>query len=193
MIRRPLLLLAYLASSAAAFSAPLGAEIIVSVKNQTMTLFAAGQCKAQFPVSTSKFGIGNTPGSYRTPLGIFRVESKVGSNAKSGSVFKGLRFTGEILSPNAPGRDPIVTRVLCLRGVESANSNARRRGIFIHGTPEENRIGKPASYGCIRMKSSDIIQLYEVLPVGSRVIITDAAQPTLANPGVSDGDEDWFR
>jgi lipoprotein-anchoring transpeptidase ErfK/SrfK len=86
-------------------------------------------------------------------------------------VFKSRRPTGEVLPPNAPGRDPIVSRILWLQGTEYANRNAYRRFIYIHGTPEEWRVGSPASFGCIRMKSNDVIDLYSRVGVGAEIEI----------------------
>src|SRR4029450_7873334 len=99
---------------------------------------------------------------------------KIGDNAPLGAVFKDRIRTGEILAPNAPGRDPIVTRILWLRGREAQNANAFGRYIYLHGTPEERRIGTPASYGCIRMRSTDIIQLYNIVGAGAAVTIGNA-------------------
>ncbi len=100
-----------------------------------------------------------------------KIARKIGSGAPSGAVFKSRRRTGEVLRPNAPGRDPIVSRILWLQGTEYKNRNAYRRYIYIHGTPEERRIGRPASYGCIRMKSRDVIDLYRRVGVGAEVKI----------------------
>jgi lipoprotein-anchoring transpeptidase ErfK/SrfK len=101
-------------------------------------------------------------------------------------VFKDRRRTGEIIAPDSPGRDPIVTRILWLRGREAQNGNALARNIYIHGTPEERNIGLPVSYGCIRMRSSDIISLYQIVGWGVEVTIVDAplaaAIPTPALP-----------
>jgi lipoprotein-anchoring transpeptidase ErfK/SrfK len=83
-------------------------------------------------------------------------------------------MTGEILPPNAPGRDPIVTRILWLRGLEKSNAHAHDRNIYIHGTPEERFIGRPASYGCIRMRSADVAQLFNAVPVGTRIEVANA-------------------
>lgn len=130
---------------------------------------------AQFPVSTSKFGLGDRPRSYATPLGALAVAGKVGAGARLGTVFKGCRPTGEVLRPNAPGRDPIVTRILRLRGLQASNARAYSRGIFIHGTPQECRIGQPASYGCIRMRSRDVMQVFDEVAVGTRVQIINAS------------------
>jgi lipoprotein-anchoring transpeptidase ErfK/SrfK len=126
-----------------------------------------------FPVSTSKFAIGDWPGSRGTPLGELEIAKKIGDSAPSGTVFKDRRPTGEILVPDAPGRDPIVTRILWLRGREAQNANAYGRYIYIHGTPEERNIGKPASYGCIRMRSRDVIQLFDIVGWGAKVTIVN--------------------
>ena len=149
-------------------------SILVSVPEQKLVLLQNGLRVAQFPISTSKFGLGDRSRSYATPLGALAVASKVGANAPQGAVFKGRRFTGEVLRPNAPGRDPIVTRILHLRGLESRNARAYGRGIYIHGTPQERLIGRPASYGCIRMRSKDVVKLFNAVPVGARVDIVDA-------------------
>lgn len=171
-------------------------EIVISIKNQTMSVMEGRKCTAEFPVSTSKFGLGDRFHSFRTPTGTFAIDRKVGGNLPLGAVLKGLNFTGEVLQPDAPGRDPIVTRVLCLRGLGSDNRNAAARGIYIHGTPEESRIGQPASYGCIRMRSRDIVQLFNAVPVGARVTITDTpAGSRLASSTVKTDPhgDDWFR
>src|SRR5436190_1980502 len=115
--------------------------VIISVAEQKLAILENGLPVAEFPVSTSKFGVGDRPRSFATPLGALAVADKVGAGARLGTVFKGCRPTGEVLRPNTPGRDPIVTRILRLRGLEAANARAYARGIYIHGTPEERRIG----------------------------------------------------
>ena len=110
-----------------------------------------------YPVSTSKFGLGDWPGSYRTPLGELEVTQKIGDGL--------ARSTAD-----SPGRDPIVTRIIWLRGCEPQNANAFVRDIYIHETPEERNIGLPVSYGCVRMRSSDIVNLFDI--VGGKQMIT---------------------
>jgi len=134
-----------------------------------MDVYYRGQFMARYPVSTSQFGLGDHPGTCATPLGRLTVAQKIGDGAPLGMVFKNRRPTGEILVPNAPGRDPIVTRILWLKGVEPQNRNAYGRCIYIHGTPVENQIGKPVSYGCIRMRSQDVLHLFTTVGVGTRV------------------------
>lgn len=149
-------------------------HVIISVKDQKMALLDKGALIATFPVSTSKFGLGDWPGSKRTPLGEMEIADKIGGGAAPGTVFKSRRRTGEIVAVDAAGRDPIVTRILWLRGREAQNANAYPRDIYIHGTPEERNVGLPVSYGCVRMKSLDVIRLYEIVGEGARVSIVDA-------------------
>ncbi|MCB1087716.1 MAG: L,D-transpeptidase, partial [Verrucomicrobiae bacterium] len=106
-------------------------------------------------------------------LGAFQVAKKFGDQAQPGTVFKDRRPTGEIVAPNSPGRDPIVSRILWLKGLEAQNANAYGRYIYIHGTPEEQNIGMPASYGCVRMRSRDVIDLYNIVGRGARVYIVN--------------------
>lgn len=148
-------------------------EIIVSVADQELALIAHKKTLARYPVSTSKFGVGDDIGTYRTPLGTMYVSAKLGDGLPAGAVIRSRVATGEVIAPNAPGRDPIVSRVLWLRGKEDQNRNARERCIYIHGTAEEKRIGRRASYGCIRMKSKDVIALYARVHIGTPVKISE--------------------
>ena len=136
-------------------------RLIVSVPDQKMLVLTDGKPEAIFAVSTSKFGTGDREGSYATPLGHLCVRKKIGDGAALGTVFHSRKPTGEVIPPNAPGRDPIVTRIIWLDGLEPHNRNAFSRCIYIHGTPQEAMIGTPASYGCIRMRSADVMKLYE--------------------------------
>lgn len=145
--------------------------MLVSVRDQKMLLVKNGKPVKAYPVSTSKFGLGSKRGSRRTPLGEHVVAKKIGHGAPSGAVFKSRRRTGEVIKPDSPGRDPIVTRILWLSGRESHNRNTYGRCVYIHGTPEERNIGRPASYGCIRMKSKDVIDLYKRVGEGAKVEI----------------------
>jgi lipoprotein-anchoring transpeptidase ErfK/SrfK len=158
-------------SNSNSFSGDTRNKMIVSVRDQTMLLVRDGNPVKTYKISTSKFGIGDRPGSNCTPLGRLQVAKKIGDKAPIGGVFKSRRPTGEVLKPNAPGRDPVVTRILWLTGTESRNQNAFRRTIYIHGTPEENRLGSPASYGCIRMGSRDVADLYNRIGTGADVFV----------------------
>jgi lipoprotein-anchoring transpeptidase ErfK/SrfK len=153
-------------------------RVIISVRDQKLMLLQNGTRIATYPVSTSKFGLGDSLGRMTTPLGCLQVAKKIGDQAPAGAVFHNRRFTGEILRPNAPGRDPIVTRIIWLRGLEAQNAHAYDRCIYIHGTPEEKTIGRPASYGCIRMKSTDVAALFSRLPLGAMVQIVPDRLPS---------------
>jgi lipoprotein-anchoring transpeptidase ErfK/SrfK len=171
---RPLLIgiltcLSWLPSFAASFDR----TAVVSVRDQKIAIIENGFTLARFPVSTSRYGIGDRFNSYATPIGDMEIAGKIGEGAPLGAVFKNRRMTGEILTPNASGRDPIVTRILWLRGLEAVNANAFSRNIYIHGTPVERLIGRPASYGCIRMRSRDVVELFDMMPVGGRVQVTE--------------------
>lgn len=153
-------------------------DVVVSVKEQKLAIYNRnGFASKEYPISTSKFGLSDKPGTYGTPLGLHEVVAKIGHGAPAGAVFKSRHWTGEVIKPDSPGRDPIVSRILWLRGMESINRNAYSRCIYIHGTAEEKNIGKPVSYGCIRMKSRDVIDLFSRLPIGSRVLVTREALP----------------
>jgi len=156
----------------AAHAAPLSADMIVSVPDQVLALVDRGKLIARYSISTSKFGTGDSAASYRTPLGTLFVSAKVGDRLPAGAVIKNRIPTGEMVGVDAPGRDAIVSRVIWLRGMETQNQKARDRCIYIHGTPEERRIGNPASFGCIRMRSRDVIDLYDRVHIGTHVVIT---------------------
>src|SRR5207249_6000893 len=169
-MRRPLAVIFSFISIAPAFAVTpvdTSSQLIVSVRDQKLMLVQNDGKVAIYPVSTSMFGLGDAWGRMTTPLGYLAVEKKIGDNAPVGAVFHKRRLTGEVLQANAPGRDPITTRIIWLRGLEAQNAHSFQRGIYIHGTPQEKMIGRPASYGCIRMKSKDVANLYEQVPLGA--------------------------
>ena len=147
-------------------------EIIISVPDQELAVIDRGKVISKYAISTSKFGLGDGNGTYRTPRGTLFVSAKFGDHLPAGAVVKNRVPTGEIVNANAPGRDAIVSRVIWLRGMEQQNCSARDRCIYIHGTPEERRIGTPASFGCIRMHSRDVIGLYDLAHIGMHVTVT---------------------
>ena len=173
MLRPVAVILSVISATSAFAIAPLDTsnQLIISVRDQKLVLLRNGSKVATYPISTSMFGLGDAWGRMTTPLGYLAVEKKIGDNVPVGAVFHKRRLTGEVLQPNAPGRDPITTRIIWLRGLEAQNAHAFQRCIYIHGTPEEKKIGRPASYGCIRMKSKDVAELYDQVPVGAVVQI----------------------
>ena len=163
--------LALLAPAARAYD--VGTRVVVSIRDQRLALVSNGEIVAKFPISTSRFGEGDDFRSYKTPTGTLVICDKIGDRLLPGAVIKRRAPTGEILKPNAPGRDPIVSRVLWLRGIEGETRHAYERCIYIHGTPEERRVGTKASFGCVRMRSQDVIALFDQVRVGTRVTISE--------------------
>jgi len=159
----------------------LNTRVIISVRDQKLMLMENGVVAATYPVSTSKYGLGDGWGSLATPLGLLQVAQKIGDRAPIGAVFHNRRWTGEVLQPNTPGRDPVMTRIIWLRGLQIANSHAFSRCIYIHGTNEEKLLGRPASFGCIRMRSIDVAALYNQLPLGTSVEIVQDRLPKASN------------
>lgn len=155
--------------------------IKVSIAQQTLELHNSDGLLCSYSVSTASNGAGNLEGSGCTPLGQHRIRAKIGANLPSNSVFVGRRFTGEIysaeLASKFPHRDWILTRILWLCGEQVGynrlgNVDSMRRYIYIHGTPDSEPMGEPRSHGCIRMRNSDIIDLFQQVPVGCGVLIT---------------------
>jgi hypothetical protein len=171
------LLLAATGLLASCSSSETASEVVVRVKDQKMGIYSGGTLKKEYAISTSKFGLGDQLNSYRTPLGKHEVIAKIGHGLPPGAVLKSRHWNGEVLKPNAPGRDPIVSRILWLNGLENDNSNAKRRYIYIHGTPEESRLGQPASYGCIRMGMKDVVDAFNEVNIGDKVVITKKHLP----------------
>lgn len=156
-------------------------KMVVSVRDQKMALLHRGKLVKAYKVSTSKFGLGDIPGSNRTPLGTMKVAKKIGYHQPPGAVFKSRRPTGEVISPNSPGRDPIISRILWLKGTDYENKNAFRRYIYIHGSPEHQKLGYPVSYGCIRMGSTDVIDLFNRVGTGAEIEVIRGSLPNLVN------------
>lgn len=154
--------------------------IEVSIADQRLRLYEQGNIVMDVLVSTASKGPGEIRGSEQTPRGWHTIRAKIGAGTPLNSVFKGRRLTGEIYTPQLreldTGRDWILTRILWLSGLEPGrnrlgNVDTMRRYIYIHGTPDEEPMGIPASHGCIRMRNEDLIELFERVPVGTPVLI----------------------
>jgi lipoprotein-anchoring transpeptidase ErfK/SrfK len=144
-------------------------SIHISVVDQTLTLHGL-EMPRTYQVSTSQFGLGFEPGSFKTPLGRFAISKKIGDGAALGAVFKSRVPTGEIGDPANP-EDLVQTRILWLHGLDPENANTMERYIYIHGTNHEEQIGTAASHGCIRMRNADVAELYELVNEGTPVSI----------------------
>lgn len=155
-------------------------SIRVLLAEQRLELLEDGHVLATYAVSTSKHGAGELRNSHRTPRGEHVIRAKIGAGQPLRAVFRGRRPTGEIYSPELarshPNRDWILTRILWLSGLEVGknrlgNVDTMRRYIYIHGTPDSEPLGVPGSIGCIRMGNADIVELFDRVPVGTRVSI----------------------
>ncbi|MFL6516266.1 MAG: L,D-transpeptidase family protein [Chthoniobacterales bacterium] len=144
-------------------------EIEVSICDQTLTL-RRGQEIRCYPISSSRFGLGTEEGSKKTPLGRFRIARKIGADMPPGTVFRArVPLTPEDELPDT--EDLITSRILWLDGIDEHNANTKQRYIYIHGTKHEDRIGRPDSHGCIRMRNADVIELFDLVQEGTHVRI----------------------
>ncbi|MFT3990316.1 MAG: HAD-IB family phosphatase [Luteolibacter sp.] len=143
----------------------------VSIDDQTLAHFCGDELVKIYPVSTAAKGMGTTPGSYRTPTGNFRIAEKIGEDFPSGTIFKARVPIGRWQPQENETRDLILSRILWLDGTDSENANTYDRYVYIHGTPREDLLGRPASHGCIRMANADIIELFNLIPIGTPMTI----------------------
>lgn len=148
-------------------------RIVVSVAKQTLQLWEGSHMQSEWPCSTSRYGLGYTPGSLRTPLGQFVVREKHGAGSPSGTIFKARQPVGHWQPGDETEEDLVLTRILWLDGLESRNSNTFGRYIYIHGTNDERRIGQRGSHGCVRLKNEAMIELYDLVPEGTEVWIEE--------------------
>lgn len=147
-------------------------NIHISIRDQKLTLMDCGTAIRRYPVSTSRFGIGTETGSMKTPTGRFRVAEKIGGDAPNGTVFRS-RVALRPLDPVPPTEDLVMSRILWLDGLDEQNANTRYRYIYIHGTKHEDKIGTPASCGCVRMRNADVVELFNLVDEGVPVVIEE--------------------
>ena len=161
----------------------LAMRIEISIQHQTLTLFDSfGGVKARYSISTAANGAGCEKNSGCTPLGQHIIRAKIGAGAAPNTVFAGRRPTGEICTPELmaafPNRDWILTRILWLSGKEVGknrlgNVDTMQRYIYIHGTPDSTEMGKIGSHGCVRMRNSEMMALFDLVDVGTSVLIVN--------------------
>jgi len=162
----------------------------VSVTRQILYAIENDAIVWQYPCATAAAGTGSKEGSLRPPLGWHAVSEKFGDDAPSGQVFRARAATREVWKPgDESNEDLVLTRILWLDGLEPGknkgksdageNVDSKRRYIYIHGTNHEDQIGTPSSHGCVRLKNADVIDVYERVPVGTKVLITQGALPTM--------------
>lgn len=154
--------------------------ISIDIKEQELRAYEGAQCVLRYSISTALNGVGQQKNSGCTPSGRHYVRAKIGAGKATGAVFIGRRPTGEIYSDELgeayPNRDWILSRILWLCGQEVGknrlgNVDTMARYIYIHGTPDSEPMGIPLSHGCIRMRNTDVISLFQWCPVGCPVFI----------------------
>lgn len=154
----------------------------VSISKQELSWYQSNQLIKIYSVSTAKLGYGEILGSEQTPRGLHIIRAKIGRDCPVNSVFVGRRPTGEIYTPELkekhPERDWILTRILWLSGLERGknrcgNVDTMRRYIYIHGTPDDVKMGVPGSKGCIRVQNKDMIEIFDNIPCSTRIHIIE--------------------
>jgi L,D-transpeptidase YbiS len=153
---------------------------IISAADQSLELREGVVTRKRYRISTSKYGLGEETGSFKTPRGHHYIRAKIGAGCPEGTVFVGRRPTGEVysaaLAARYPDRDWILTRILWLSGLERGHNrlgsvDTMRRFIYIHGTPDSEPLGEAGSIGCIRMSNREVIEFFDRVPVGLPVEI----------------------
>ena len=147
-------------------------SIHISIRDQRLTVKKDDTPIRDYPVSTSRFGIGTDEGSMKTPTGRFRIGEKIGGEMPSDTVFH-ARVALKAGDPLPPTEDLVMSRILWLDGLDEDNANTRDRFIYIHGTKHEDKIGIPDSHGCVRMRNGDVAELFKLVDEGTHVIIEE--------------------
>ena len=158
----------------------------ISIADQMLYGLQAGRLRVRYAVSTALNGAGERNGSGCTPRGLHQVRARIGAGLPLAAVLRGRRWTGEVWTPELheqfPGRDWILTRILWLSGLESGRNrlgsvDTFRRYIYLHGTPDTEPMGTALSHGCIRLRNTDMLALFERVPLHCRVLIDEAPCP----------------
>ncbi|OGT22365.1 MAG: peptidase [Gammaproteobacteria bacterium RBG_16_57_12] len=159
-----------------------GPRLEISLQHQTLHLWRGEQCMREYPVSSARNGAGEQSGSGCTPRGLHVIRARIGAGCAANTVFIGRRPSGECYTPELgrrfPERDWILSRILWLSGCEPGRNrlgkvDTLRRYIYIHGCPDELPLGVALSHGCIRMRNSDIMELFELVAPGTPVMIRE--------------------
>jgi hypothetical protein len=155
-----------------------GVGIWISVARQRLYLIKDYHLYSLYPCSTASAGIGNKAGSYQTPLGWHKIAERIGDGLPKGAILKERHFSGKVWNPLKPTSDDLIlSRILWLQGTEPGTNlgsgiDTHDRYIYIHGTPEEDKLGTPVSHGCIRLSNDDVITLFNQTKTGMPLIIT---------------------
>ena len=147
-------------------------RIDISLRDQRLSLHRGDETLRTFPISSSRFGVGTEEGSNKTPTGKFRIAQKIGHDLPGSTIFRSRVPLGPT-DPLPPTEDLVMSRILWLDGVETHNANTFNRYIYIHGTKHEDKIGRPDSHGCIRMRNDDVIELFDLVDEHTAVVIRE--------------------
>jgi len=143
----------------------------VSIDDQRVDVLSNNALLRSFPISTAIKGVGFTPDSFRTPTGNFRIAAKIGEGLPQDTLFRSRQAVGSWQPGEAMNEDPVLCRIMTLEGLDPENQNTLERFIYIHGTNREDLLGTPASHGCIRLASRDMLELFHLVPEGAGVFI----------------------
>lgn len=155
-------------------------QLLIDVPTQQLYYLQQGKCYKTYPISTAKNGVGERKGSNQTPRGWHIIRAKIGKARPVNTIFVGRRPLEEMYSASMeekyPDKDWILTRILWLSGLEPGKNrlgecDTMQRYIYIHGCPDSKPMGIPLSHGCIRMRNTDIVELFELVPPGTTVFI----------------------
>lgn len=153
-------------------------RLVISIPDQRMALLDGDKVVQEYAISTALKGVSEALNSDGTPRGLHVIAEKIGDGQPVGMVFKGREPTGVISELNpTEGIPPVVTRLFRLRGLEASNQTTYDRLIYLHGSPHEALLGQPASGGCIRMSSPDVVELFKTIEVGTPITILERALP----------------
>ena len=150
--------------------------LVVSIDDQTLEVIGDGKLERRFPVSTAAKGMGFENGSYRTPTGRFYISDKIGEGMPAGTIFKSREPQGLWQPGDTAAGDLVLSRILRIEGIDPENSNTRDRFIYIHGTNHEDQLGTPASHGCVRLSNADMIELFDLVEIGTPLEILPATK-----------------
>ena len=145
-------------------------RIDISLRDQRLYLHRGDDTLRTYPISSSRFGVGTEEESNKTPTGKFRIAQKIGHGLPGSTIFRS-RIPLEPAEPLPPTEDLVMSRILWLDGVEPHNANTLSRYIYIHGTKHSDKIGRPDSHGCIRMRNEDVIELFDLVDEDAAVVI----------------------